>query len=465
MGTYHEHARPDVAALVPMDARRILDIGCGAGALGAALKQRQECAVVGIEQDADACGRARSVLDGALCADAEGLWDHPVDGRFDCIIMADVLEHLRDPWAMLDRVRERLAPGGCLIVSVPNLRNRQVVAALLAGEFAPAAAGIMDRTHLHWFTRRKLQRMLWRRGYFVEALKATIEPGLQDIPAGCAVRHGRLQVACDTPQDAAEFYHYQYLARAVPAHHEPLGSVSVIIPVWNQLSYTRACLASLHDNLPPDSEIIIIDNGSTDGTHEWLRSLGATVRVITWPANLGFIKAANAGLREATGDTVILLNNDTIVPEGAIDALVRTVRQDGVGMAGPLSNNVSGPQQIPVSYTDLTELPAFAWDVMRLWEPELTYGDCPRLVGFCLAARRECVAQIGLLDERFGMGFCDDDDWCRRALEAGWRVVISGNSFVHHAGSVSFAALGMERANEMLEHNLRLLQEKYDGRE
>jgi GT2 family glycosyltransferase len=110
-----------------------------------------------------------------------------------------------------------------------------------------------------------------------------------------------------------------------------------------------------------------------------------------------------------------------------------------------------------VGYGSLEQMDGWAWDFQQSHARQVT--DCPRLVGFCLAGRREFFEQVGGLDERFGLGFCDDDDLCRRATAAGWRTVIACGSFVHHWGSASFHQL--DDADALLQHNLSLLADKY----
>jgi 2-polyprenyl-3-methyl-5-hydroxy-6-metoxy-1,4-benzoquinol methylase len=161
---YFEHARPEVVALVPEDARRIVDVGCAGGALGRALKaQRPGVEVRGVEPVASVAERARAVLDDVLTGGAEdeppASWPKP-----DCVIFADVLEHLVDPWTALSRWRERLRPGGSVVASVPNVAHHSVVRGLIAGRFDYADAGILDRTHLRFFTRASIIDLFERAG-------------------------------------------------------------------------------------------------------------------------------------------------------------------------------------------------------------------------------------------------------------------------------------------------------------
>ena len=121
-------------------------------------------------------------------------------------------------------------------------------------------------------------------------------------------------------------------------------------------------------------------------------------------------------------------------------------------MVGPVSNNVSGPQRIPVGYTMLAEFDGWAFDEQARRSEQVVEVD--RLVGFCMALRRECLDDIGLLDERFGKGLFDDDDLCRRARAAGWRLLFTGGSVIHHFRS-------LPGADELLAHNQRLFEEKH----
>ena len=150
----YENARPEVAELVPRSARRVLDLGCASGALGAALKQRQEVEVVGIEQDAEYARAAESRLDRVIVADLEQASPAVLAlGEFDCLIAADVLEHLRDPWSALATMAGVLAPGAVGVISLPNVRYWETFVALgWRGVWPRRDEGIFDRSHLRWFT-------------------------------------------------------------------------------------------------------------------------------------------------------------------------------------------------------------------------------------------------------------------------------------------------------------------------
>jgi len=463
---YYEHARPEVLALVPATARRVLDVGCGAGALGAALKARQECEVCGVDIDPDAVTQAMRTLNRAECRDIET--DTAWGEGFDCIICADVMEHLRDPEAVLRQLRDCLTQDGTLVVSVPNARHWSVLEGLVNGDFSYTDAGLLDRDHLRMFTRRELQKLLWRAGFEQVSLTATLQgerPSERSL-----VQAGRFCFVAHDAQEAAEFHHYQYLAVGKKREARAHGTTSIIIPVCNQLPYTQQCLAGLAATTDPvQVEIIVVDNGSTDGTaaflneaqkQHWARSQSQGVfMIITNSENLGFAKACNQGLTDAVGSNLILLNNDVILCEGWLDRLLDCLHSaPEVGLAGPVSNNVSGPQQVPVPYNTVAEVGGFGWDWGMAHAGERVRLD--RLVGFCLAIKREVVEKVGVLDERFGLGTYEDDDYCLRVRQAGYTNMVARDCFIHHFASVTFKGEGLDMA-AMQKTNQRLFEAKH----
>jgi 2-polyprenyl-3-methyl-5-hydroxy-6-metoxy-1,4-benzoquinol methylase len=159
--------RPDLEILVPAGARSVLDVGCGTGSLGAALKRRGVARVVGIETTPEAAEIARGRLDEVVVGDVEAVELPFGDGEFDTIVYGDVLEHLVDPWSLLRAHRRLLAADGRVVVSTPNVAHWRVVLALLRGRWRYTAGGVMDVTHLRWFTRETLEEMLAQAGLHV----------------------------------------------------------------------------------------------------------------------------------------------------------------------------------------------------------------------------------------------------------------------------------------------------------
>ncbi len=234
--------------------------------------------------------------------------------------------------------------------------------------------------------------------------------------------------------------------------------LSIVILAHNQFPHTRACLQSVLTHTPPWSfECIVVDNGSTDETPRLLPRWAEEhpqIRYIRLEENRGFPAGNNVGLAAAQGRYVILLNNDTVVTPGWIERLLLpAVTDPSVGLVGPVSNRVSGRQQLPAVAYDtetLKGLEAFALKRARWYAGRKL--EVRRLVGFCLLIRRELLERIGGLDERFGMGNFEDDDYCLRAALAGFRAVVALDCFVHHTGSQTFRALSIDYGRLLLEN-------------
>ncbi|HUZ21441.1 MAG TPA: class I SAM-dependent methyltransferase [Acidimicrobiales bacterium] len=165
------HDYPEIAVNVPWGARRVLDIGCAAGRLGASIRNRQPCEVIGIERASSVAAHASRVLDDVLVGDLEGDVLDQLTGTFDAIVAPDVLNRLHDPWIVVERLVARLSPGGVLVVSLANLANLGVVANLLNGRFDYREAGILDRSHLRFFTAATAAELLGGAGLVVEAIE------------------------------------------------------------------------------------------------------------------------------------------------------------------------------------------------------------------------------------------------------------------------------------------------------
>ena len=172
--------RPEVRALVPERARRVLDLGCSGGAVGAALKRERDVEVVGVEVDPGAAAAARELLDRVVEADSEKLLARPdaaaeLGGAFDCLIAADSLEHLRDPWSTLARAVELLEPGATVVVSLPNVRFFEALWQLgVRGRWPRREEGVFDRSHLRWFALRDARELLEGAGLAVTEVRPLI---------------------------------------------------------------------------------------------------------------------------------------------------------------------------------------------------------------------------------------------------------------------------------------------------
>lgn len=166
-----------IASHVPTHAR-VLDLGCGAGALGQLLQQQKHCTVDGVTLSEEEAALARPHYRDLLVADLEqlNLAEVFAGQRYDCIVCADVLEHLKQPERILAACQDLLAPQGQLLISIPNASYSGLLLELMQGEFRYRPEGLLDRTHLRFFTRQSLIRLLTEQGWAIQTLSAIERP-------------------------------------------------------------------------------------------------------------------------------------------------------------------------------------------------------------------------------------------------------------------------------------------------
>jgi hypothetical protein len=236
-----------------------------------------------------------------VVADIE-YWECPA-GSFDVVVCGDVLEHLRDPLGLLRKARNWLRQDGRLIASVPNVRHHSVIRSLLDGNWTYEPAGLLDRDHLRFFTRREVEKLFYRAGFSISQVRVVPGAGHADWQARQRpgeVRVGRLHIGNMPDAEAEEFYAYQYIISAVPTRGPEYGLTSIVIVTHNQLDCTRQCLDSICQYTDEPFELIVVDNASSDGTVDYLRSR-ADIKLIVNEANRGFPAAANQGIQASGG--------------------------------------------------------------------------------------------------------------------------------------------------------------------
>src|SRR5699024_3539121 len=213
---------------------------------------------------------------------------------------------------------------------------------------------------------------------------------------------------------------------------------SIILLTHNQLDCTKLCIESIRKFTPKGQyEIIVVDNNSTDGTIEYLKSQD-NLRVIYNDYNAGFPKGCNQGIEIAKGDSILLLNNDTIVTPNRLNNLDKALySNEDIGIVGAISNSCSNGQAINVIYQNIDEMIDFA-NLINMQEPTDKYELKQYLVGFCYLVKKSVIDKVGLLDERFTPGNFEDNDMSLRILLEGYKLLLCKNVFIHHFGSTSF---------------------------
>jgi GT2 family glycosyltransferase len=218
---------------------------------------------------------------------------------------------------------------------------------------------------------------------------------------------------------------------------------SVVVLTHDNLAFSRMCLASVLENTEyPNYELIVVDNASSDGTVEELMRLSgsiANIKVILNDHNAGFGPANNQGLAAATGEILVLLNNDTVVPRGWLTRLARHLDDARIGLVGPATNRSCNEAQIDIPYQTYGEFQDVARSQGDRYERERLPIRMPMM--FCVAFRRDTFERIGPLDERYEVGMFEDEDYALRAKAAGLQVAWTPEVYVHHAYHASIGKL------------------------
>lgn len=238
---YGDGFNPDLLERIPLRARLVLDVGCGTGALGAAFKRRQPAArVIGIESDRARAEIAARRLDQVFCGDIE-INPFPADlqGRVDCLVLGDVLEHLEDPWAFLARTPPLLSAEGVVVASVPNVEHWSLLLRLLRGEWGYEESGLFDRTHLRWFSARSLVEAFRAAGY----QPLDIVPRIFEAEAGqrflALLKPALTALGVDPAEQARRALPLQYVLRAWRGAEVRLQVFSTMLAPVGGVSHVR----------------------------------------------------------------------------------------------------------------------------------------------------------------------------------------------------------------------------------
>jgi len=243
--------------------------------------------------------------------------------------------------------------------------------------------------------------------------------------------------------------------------------VSVIVLTYNGAAYSKKCVESiLNATAYPNYELIIVDNASTDSTRDWLKELGESgdprIKIILNNWNTGYAAGNNIGFRASSGQYIVLLNNDTVVTKGWLTGLVKHMEADGkIGMCGPVTNAIGNEAKVPTDYLSLAGLERFA-HIYTFEHMGDVYDDPNVLAMFCVIIRRDLYESAGGLDEGYERGMFEDDDFSEKTKQAGYRMCIAEDSFVHHFMSVSFGRLQADEFRRLIETNKKRYELKWN---
>ena len=243
--------------------------------------------------------------------------------------------------------------------------------------------------------------------------------------------------------------------------------VSIVIVTYNNLEYTKLCLESIQKYTEyPNYEIILVDNASTDETIEFIGNIKIKqnlVQVIRNNENLGFAAANNQGVKAASGEYIVFLNNDTVVTPGWLWGLYRhLIKNPEAGMVGSVTNSIGNEAKIDVDYTELKDVNYFA--ACRALEYFGLSFEIRMLALYCVIISRQLFERIGGLDERYQIGMFEDDDMAMKIHQAGLKLFCAEDVFVHHFHGASFNMLDRKEYQRIFTENKLKYETKWGVR-
>ncbi len=412
----------------------VLDIGCASGNLGLALERARGCRVVGVDVDEEAVAVARSR---GLEAHAADLTHEPADAvlggrRFDVVVLADVLEHLTAPATLLGRAGELLNPGGRVICSFPNITHVDVQLMLAQDQWRTQPTGILDETHLRFFTEANFRELAFRCGYDVAAVARVVLPalGTEVLDYGRALALGgadreALEAISERANANARVYQYVFDLRvaeerrplreviSAPAVARPAaaGRLDVIVrTIEGRLHYLRDALYSLVSLTYPEVRAIVCVDHSSDAYSDQVRELAGHLEglldvmvAVVPPHQAERGRPLNRGLELASGEFVSFLDDDDVYYPSFGDALIGCLRDHPEVVVAYGVGQVVRGQPAPWGFQALTHVKRYEEPFDRAHLFVENYIPINTLV-----ARREPLRQAGI---RFDEALPIYEDW------------------------------------------------------
>lgn len=236
--------------------------------------------------------------------------------------------------------------------------------------------------------------------------------------------------------------------------------VSIVILSYNICEIMQQCIESIRSNNAPESyEIVVVDNGSTDGVAEWLQKQGDIILQCN-AYNAGFAKGCNQGIALADhANDIMLLNNDTVVPCNALFWMrMALYERDSIGAVGPMTSHAVNKQMLARGYESIEQ---WLYEAHLMQRPmKYPYENKLWLVGFAMLIRRKAINEIGGLDTRYEWGNYEDNDYGMALTAAGYEILLVHNSFIYHHGSVNMSK-DMNKYRKYMMMNRKKLVDKW----
>lgn len=268
----------------------------------------------------------------------------------------------------------------------------------------------------------------------------------------------------DHDLEASVYFYNKWRGNKLIFECERAALTSIIIPCFNRINFTRLCLENIFKYSSKPFELILINNGSNDGTGEYFEDLQNkhdNVKIISNGINIGYGAACNQGIKAAGGTYLLFMHNDVVVAENWLSRLLKVGNSyKEAGIITPVTNAASGVQFVnDVPYRNEPEMHAFAGKVARDFAGKGFYTD--RVSGFCMLVKKEVIERIGGFDPRFEFLGFEDHDLCLRARIAGHKIAVCSDVFVHHFAGGKSKSAGLDYES-LLAANWHKFKEKWD---
>ena len=231
--------------------------------------------------------------------------------------------------------------------------------------------------------------------------------------------------------------------------------ISIIILSYNHPDLMQLTIDSIiKKSFYPNMEIIVVDNNSNTETVNLLKQYQKykNVKLIFNKTNTGFAHGNNIGLKAATGDYLILLNNDVIVTPGWLSRLIFHLKKHNIGLVGPVTNNIGNEAKIDSNLANYLAYTSLHWgETLRV----------NNIAAFCWIMSRDTYRKIGGLDQSFGRGMFEDDDYCKSVLKLGKKILIADDVFIHHTGSASLKQIESTEYQKLFKTNKAIFEKKW----
>lgn len=446
------------------------DFACGTG-YGSVMLSRNSARVIGADINEEVIKQIKVRYKNIRNVEFvhANLLDLEYQSLFDYIVSFETIEHLKegDASKLFGVFRRALKPGGTLILSTPYMEQKtpQAINRGFHSTFQINEAKIQQ-----WLSANSLVCEFFKyQNYHEHNVEDQLEK--KDFIICVARSYGNDSPKQQIPKEAVPTQSFSADKKSLASNkaekpHQP-KTASIVIPVFNNVEYTKQCLRALIENTPNSPyEVVIVDNGSTDGTKEFLKCLGGSLKIISNAENLGFARACNQGSAVAGGDYLVFLNNDTKVQPGWLEELTKVLQNDSdvAAVGSKLLYPDGSIQHAGVAVLQVEGKNSLLPKHVFMQQPsDHIFVNVPMLfqvvTAACIVIRKSDFHSVNGFDQGYWNGY-EDVDLCFKLTETGKKIVYQPKSVVLHYESRS----SKEERYKGIQQNDRLLQERWAGK-